>query len=231
MENLDPASPPNQGWEKWRVVALRAASSLIWGDGGLLFHFILSKIVALTSRWFCTDKTDETVFHFFVFRMFDREVLLLAAFGRFSTRNENQHLQPRTKPVETNRENAYFFLSSRQKLKPPPNECPISPLPLSKVVQDSMAIIHVGFQTKATLNRGWGGGLLFVFRGDGSRAQKLENRWNCLNSSVRGCSSTRHVFFTFIHLLNKLYSEEAIYIMNMPIILALYSVLRVHIMT
>ena len=43
-------------------------------------------------------------------------------------------LQPRTKPVETNRENAYFFLSSRQKLKPPPNECPISPLPFSKVV-------------------------------------------------------------------------------------------------
>ena len=43
-------------------------------------------------------------------------------------------LQPRTKPVETNRENACFFLSSWQKLKPPPNECPISPLPLSKVV-------------------------------------------------------------------------------------------------
>ena len=96
-------------------------------------------------------------------------------------------LQPRTKPVETNRENAYYFLSSRQKLKPPPSECPISPLPLSKVVQDSMVIIHVGFQTKTTLNRGWGGGLLFVFRGDGSRAQKLENRWNCLNSFVRGC--------------------------------------------
>ena len=38
------------------------------------------------------------------------------------------------------------------------------------------------------MNRGWGGGLLFVFRGDGSRAQKLENRWNCLNSFVRGCS-------------------------------------------
>ena len=67
-------------------------------------------------------------------------------------------LQPRTKPVETNRENAYYFLSSRQKLKPPPSECPISPLPLSKVVQDSMVIIHVGFQTKTTLNRGWGGG-------------------------------------------------------------------------
>ena len=46
----------------------------------------------------------------------------------------HHELQPRTKPVETNRENAYFFLSSRQKLKPPPNECPISPLPLSKVV-------------------------------------------------------------------------------------------------
>ena len=38
------------------------------------------------------------------------------------------------------------------------------------------------------MNRRWGGGLLFVFRGDGSRAQKLENRWNCLNSFVRGCS-------------------------------------------
>ena len=43
-------------------------------------------------------------------------------------------LQPRTKPVETNGENAYFFLSSQQKLKSPTNECPISPLPLSKVV-------------------------------------------------------------------------------------------------
>ena len=44
-------------------------------------------------------------------------------------RNLND-LQSWTKPVETNRENAYFFLSSWQKLKPPPNECPISPLPL-----------------------------------------------------------------------------------------------------
>ena len=48
-----------------------------------------------------------------------------------------------------------------------------------------MAIIHVGFYTKTTLNRKWGGGLLFVFRGDGSRAQKLENRWNSLDSFVR----------------------------------------------
>ena len=38
--------------------------------------------------------------------------------------------QPRGKPVGTNRENDYFFLSSRQKLKPPPNKCPISPPPL-----------------------------------------------------------------------------------------------------
>ena len=47
---------------------------------------------------------------------------------------QDPYLQPRTKPVETNRENACFFLSSWQKLKPPPNECPISSLPLSKVV-------------------------------------------------------------------------------------------------
>ena len=50
MENLDPPSTPNQGWENGTF--LRTASSLIWwgggaGDGGLLFHFILSKIVAL----------------------------------------------------------------------------------------------------------------------------------------------------------------------------------------
>ena len=52
MENLDPPPPPpppKSRMGKWRVFALRAASSLIWGvDGGLLFHFILSKIVAPT---------------------------------------------------------------------------------------------------------------------------------------------------------------------------------------
>ena len=50
MENLDPPPPPlpKSSMGKWRVFALRAASSLIWGDGGLLFHFILSKIVAPT---------------------------------------------------------------------------------------------------------------------------------------------------------------------------------------
>ena len=30
-----------------------------------------------------------------------------------------------------------------------------------------------------------------MFRGDGRRAQKLENRWNCLNSFVRGCRLVR----------------------------------------
>ena len=58
-----------------------------------------------------------------------------------------------------------------------------------------MAIIHVGFLTKKTLKR-WGGSLLFEFREDGSRAQKLENRWSCLNSFVRGCSLN----FTFLKL-------------------------------
>ena len=54
MKNLDPP-PPISKTEKWHVFALRAASSLIWGeggggvgaDGGLLFNSILSKIVAL----------------------------------------------------------------------------------------------------------------------------------------------------------------------------------------
>ena len=44
MENLEPPSPSKSRMGKWRVLALRAASSLIWGDGGLLFHFILSQI-------------------------------------------------------------------------------------------------------------------------------------------------------------------------------------------
>ena len=43
-------------------------------------------------------------------------------------------------------------------------------------------MIHIGFQIKTTLNRGWVRGLLFHFRGDRSRAQKLENIWKCLNS-------------------------------------------------
>ena len=51
MENLDPPSPPKSRMGKWRVFALRAASSLIWGDGGLLFHFILSKIVGGCTVW------------------------------------------------------------------------------------------------------------------------------------------------------------------------------------
>ena len=41
---LDKINESKRG--KWCVFALRAVSSLIWGDGGLLFHFILSKIVA-----------------------------------------------------------------------------------------------------------------------------------------------------------------------------------------
>ena len=89
-----------------------------------------------------------------------------------------------------------FFLLAWQKLKLSPNKYPISPLSLSKVVYDSMAIIHVDFFTKTTLNRGWGGDLLFVFRGDGSRAQKLENRWNCLNSFVDVEMSTYDLWWT-----------------------------------
>ena len=51
MENLPP--PPSKSrMGKWRVLALRAASSLIWGDGGLLFHSILSKIIDLHGNEF-----------------------------------------------------------------------------------------------------------------------------------------------------------------------------------
>ena len=39
--------------KKWRVVALRAGSFLVWGNGGLLFHFIPS-IVGLS--FLCSSK-------------------------------------------------------------------------------------------------------------------------------------------------------------------------------
>ena len=49
MEQQTPI-PPKSRMGKWHVFSLRAPSSLIWGDGGLLFHLILSKIVASWGR-------------------------------------------------------------------------------------------------------------------------------------------------------------------------------------
>ena len=42
MENLDPPLPPKSRMGKWRVFALRAASSLIWGGWGFAvpFYFV-----------------------------------------------------------------------------------------------------------------------------------------------------------------------------------------------
>ena len=42
MENLDPPSPPKSRMGKWRVFALRAASSLIWEGWGFAvpFYFV-----------------------------------------------------------------------------------------------------------------------------------------------------------------------------------------------
>ena len=47
MENLDPSSPPNQGWENGAFLPFARLHPWFGGDGGLLFHFILSKIVVL----------------------------------------------------------------------------------------------------------------------------------------------------------------------------------------
>ena len=52
MENLDPPSPPNQGWENGAFLPFARLHPWFGGDGGLLFHFILSKIVGLPSRRF-----------------------------------------------------------------------------------------------------------------------------------------------------------------------------------
>ena len=67
------------------------------------------------------------------------------------------------------------------------------------------------------MNRGWGGNSLFLFRGDRSRVQKLENRWNCLNSLVQGCSYSllewQAVKLTFLHPVDK-YTVTQIVILN-----------------
>ena len=48
MENLDPPSPPQiKDGKMARFYPSRAFILDLGGDGGLLFHFILSKIVAL----------------------------------------------------------------------------------------------------------------------------------------------------------------------------------------
>ena len=47
MKNLSPPSRPHFNDEKKKKArfGLRANSSLIWGEGGFISHFILSKIV------------------------------------------------------------------------------------------------------------------------------------------------------------------------------------------
>ena len=47
MENLDPPPPPppNQGWENGTFLPFVRLHPWFGGDGRLLFHFILSKIV------------------------------------------------------------------------------------------------------------------------------------------------------------------------------------------
>ena len=47
MKNLDPPSPPNQGWENGAFLPFARLHPWFGGDGGLLFHFILSKIAIL----------------------------------------------------------------------------------------------------------------------------------------------------------------------------------------
>ena len=59
MENLDPPlpPPPNQGWENGAFLPSSGARLHPWfeGDGGLLFHFIFSKIVACSRIWDWVD--------------------------------------------------------------------------------------------------------------------------------------------------------------------------------
>ena len=62
LDNIDekfvPSPPPSKiEDEKMGRFGFCAASSLIWGDGSLLFHFILSKIVATSNSKLVTSKS------------------------------------------------------------------------------------------------------------------------------------------------------------------------------
>ena len=48
MASLWTPPPPNQGWENGALLPFARLHPWFGGDGGLLFHFILSKIVALS---------------------------------------------------------------------------------------------------------------------------------------------------------------------------------------
>ena len=85
------------------------------------------------------------------------------------------------------------------------NAC-VSPSSYPMLFREKTRIIHVGFWTKTTLNRRWGGVLLFLFRGDGSLAQKWQNKWNFLIRFVLGCRLeyfTAPIFFSFFQPLLK----------------------------
>ena len=57
MENLDPPpSPPNQGWENGAFLPFARLHPWFGGDEGLLFHFILSKIVVAKISFRETEK-------------------------------------------------------------------------------------------------------------------------------------------------------------------------------
>ena len=47
MENLHHLPLPLQGWKNGAFGFCKASSLISGGDGGLLFHFILSKIVSV----------------------------------------------------------------------------------------------------------------------------------------------------------------------------------------
>lgn len=103
----------------------------------------------------------------------------------FTSKDPVQHW---TKHVETHHKNIYFFLSSCQKWKPSPSECSISSLPFNcpmwfRITLESYTMV---FRPK-NIEQGCGSGkgfLPFLSTGDGSMAQKLENRWNITDSTV-----------------------------------------------
>ena len=107
-----------------------------------------------------------------------------------------KQLQPRTKPVETNRENAYFFLSSRQKLKPPPNECPISPSPYPKLFRIAWQLYTLVLD-QGNFEQGVGRGFTFCVQGRREQGAKVRKQ---MELSQQFCSGLQHFYIFQIML-------------------------------
>ena len=86
------------------------------------------------------------------------------------------------------------------------------PSSYTKLFRIAWQLYTLVFRPRQLWIGGWGGGVLFVFRGDRSRGQKLENRWNCPNSFVRGWFVSPKTNFSSWKITMPLYNSSEVFV-------------------